>query len=97
MKAPEKVAQKMTRNGAVVENLATGEVERISGREEETHFNPQEDAVSLTETAVKETSHAHHQHRERKAAKADAKTSTATIKEIIRLMWLTPYSCQSIP
>ena len=74
MKAPEKIAQKMTHDGAVVENLATGEVERISGREEETHFNPQEDAVSLTETAVKETAHAHNQHRERKAAKADAET-----------------------
>ena len=74
MKAPEKVAQKMTRDGAVVENLATGEVERISGREEETHFNPQEETVSLTETAVKEAAHAHTWHRERKAAKADAET-----------------------
>ena len=72
MKAPEKVAQKMTHDGAVAENLATGEVERISGREEETHFNPQEETVSFTETAVKEAAHAHTRHRERKAARKDA-------------------------
>ena len=30
MKASEKVAQKMTHDGAVTENLVTGEVERIS-------------------------------------------------------------------
>ena len=72
MKATEKVAQKMTHDGAVTENLATGEVERISSREEETHFNPQEETVSFTETAVKEADHAHTRHRERKAAKKDA-------------------------
>ena len=72
MKAPEKVAHKMTHDGAVTENLATGEVERISSREEETHFNPQEETVSFTETAVKKAAHAHTRHRERKAAKKDA-------------------------
>ena len=72
MKAPERKAQKMTHDGAVAENLATGEVEHISSREEETHFNPQEDTVSFTETAVKEAGHAHTRHRERKAAKQDA-------------------------
>ena len=72
MKASEKVAQKMTHDGAVTENLVTGEVERISSREEETHFNPQEETVSFTETAVKEAAHAHTRHRERKAAKQDA-------------------------
>ena len=72
MKAPERKAQKMTHDGAVAENLATGEVERISSREEETHFNPQEETVSFTETAVKEAAHVHTRHRERKAAKKDA-------------------------
>ena len=72
MKAPEKVAQKMTHDGAVTENLVTGEVERISGREEETHFNPQEEAVSFAETAVKETAHAHSRRREQRAARKDA-------------------------
>lgn len=74
MKAPEKVAQKMTHDGAVTENLVTGEVERISDREEETHFNPQEETVSFAETAVKEAAHAHTRHRERKTAKEDAET-----------------------
>ena len=72
MKAPERKAQKMTHDGAVAENLATGEVKRISSREEETHFNPQEETVSFTETAVKEAAHAHTRHRERKAARKDA-------------------------
>lgn len=72
MKAPEKKAQKMTHDGAVTENLATGEVERISGREEETHFNPQEETVSFTEAAAEQTAHAYTRHRERKAAKKDA-------------------------
>ena len=74
MKAPEKKAQKMTHDGAVTENLATGEVKRISSREEETHFNPQEETVSFTETSVKEAAHAHTRHRERKAARKDTAT-----------------------
>ena len=74
MKAPEKVAQKMTHDGAVTENLVNGEVARISGREEETHFNSQEETVSFAETAVKEAAHVHTRHRERKAAKKDAET-----------------------
>ena len=64
----------MTHDGAVTENLVTGEVERISGREEETHFNPQEETVSFAETAVKEAAHVHTRHRERKASKEDAET-----------------------
>ena len=71
MKAPERKAQKMTHDGAVTENLTTGEVKCISSREEKTHFNPQEETVSFTETAVKEAAHAHARHRERKAAKKD--------------------------
>ena len=74
MKAPEKVAQKMTHDGAVAENLATGEVERISGREEEAQFNPQEETVSFTEAAAEQTAHAYTRHRARKAAKEDAET-----------------------
>ena len=35
-KATDKITQKMTRDGAVSENLATGEVEHISSREPET-------------------------------------------------------------
>ncbi|MBR4857514.1 MAG: peptidase M23, partial [Bacteroidaceae bacterium] len=73
MKAPEKIAQKMTHDGAVAENLVTSEVERLSGREEETHFNPQEETVSFTE-AAEQTAHSYTRHRERKAAKEDAET-----------------------
>ena len=64
----------MTPDGAVTENLVTGEVERISGREAETHFNPQEEPVSFAKTAVKEAAHVHTRHRERKADKEDAET-----------------------
>ena len=74
MKAPEKVAQKMAHDGAVAENLVTGEVERISGREEEAQFNPQEETVSFTETATEQAAHAYTRHRERKAAKEDAES-----------------------
>lgn len=35
LKATDKITQKMTRDGAVSENLATGEVEHISSREPE--------------------------------------------------------------
>ena len=64
----------MTHDGAVTENLVTGKVERISSREEETHFNLQEETVSFAETAVKEAAHVHTRQRERKAAKEDAET-----------------------
>ena len=33
LKAPDKVTQKMTHDGAVTENLATGEVTNISSRD----------------------------------------------------------------
>ena len=41
LKAPDKVTQKMTRDGAVAENLTTGETSSISERpQEETLFSP---------------------------------------------------------
>ena len=45
MKAPEKVAQKMTRDGAMAENLVTGEVDRISHRESEADFSAPEEEI----------------------------------------------------
>ena len=39
LKATDKITQKMTRDGAVSENLATGEVEHISSREPETELS----------------------------------------------------------
>lgn len=39
LKSTDKITQKMTRDGAVSENLATGEVEHISSREPETELS----------------------------------------------------------
>jgi hypothetical protein len=41
LKAPDKVTQKMTRSGAVAENLATGEAENISARPVEDNISEQ--------------------------------------------------------
>ena len=73
MKAPEKVTQKMTRDGAVTENLVTGEVENISKREPETDLSA---SVSAS-AAIDLTAHAAHVHERRslkKAEKAEAET-----------------------
>ncbi|MGL5514371.1 MAG: CD1108 family mobile element protein [Sporomusa sp.] len=48
-KAKDKVLQKMTRDGAVKQNKATGEVERISKRDTAPVFMPQQPEASLTE------------------------------------------------
>ena len=47
LKAPDKVTQKMTRDGAVAENLTTGETTSISER-------PQEENYSQAPTAAAE-------------------------------------------
>lgn len=46
LKATDKVAQKMTRDGAVAENLATGEVTSISDREPETDLSGGKEPVA---------------------------------------------------
>lgn len=71
MKAPEKVAQKMTRDGAVAENLVTGEVDRISHRETEANFSAPEEEISFG-SPLEQVAHAHAQHRARKAEKKAA-------------------------
>ena len=38
LKAPDKVTQKMTRDGAVAENLTTGETSSISERPQEENY-----------------------------------------------------------
>ena len=48
LKAPDKVTQKMTRDGAVTENLSTGEASRISERPQEENY-----AAAPTVTAEK--------------------------------------------
>lgn len=71
MKAPEKVAQKMTHDGAVVENLVTGGVDRISHREAEADFSAPEEEISFV-SPLEQTAHAHARHREKKTAKENA-------------------------
>lgn len=74
LKASEKITQKMTRDGAVAENLVTGEVARISRREAEADFSSQEESVNLGEAAAEQAAHAHERHRTKKAANKDAET-----------------------
>ena len=68
----------MTRDGAVSENLATGEVERISSREPETELasSPEESgnaALDLTARAAK--------HREAKHSKKQAKADKKAVRQ----------------
>ena len=64
----------MTRDGAVTENLATGEVERISSREPETELasSPEESANAALDLAARATEHREAKHT-KKQAKADKK------------------------
>lgn len=77
LKAPDKVTQKMTHDGAVSENLATGEVTNISGREAETDLSASEESTATAETAAERIIHAHDRHRAKQAARADAETVRA--------------------
>ena len=74
MKAPDKVTQKMTHDGAVTENLATGEVTNISGREAETDLSAEQEPLQTAEAVAGRTVHAHDRHRRKKAAKKEADT-----------------------
>ena len=72
LKATDKIAQKMTRDGAVSENLATGEVEHISSREPETELSAssEESAGAAADLALRAAEH-HEKKSARKAEKAD--------------------------
>ena len=72
LKATDKITQKMTRDGAVSENLATGEVEHISSREPETELSasPEESAGAAADLALRAAEH-HEKKSARKAEKAD--------------------------
>lgn len=74
LKAADKVTQKMTHDGAVQENLATGEVTNISGREAEADFSPSEEPTAAAESAAEHIAAAHGRRRAKKAAKAEADT-----------------------
>lgn len=77
LKATDKVTQKMTHDGAVTENLATGEVTNISGREAEVDLSASEESTATAETAAERIIHAHDRHRAKQAARADAETVRA--------------------
>lgn len=72
LKATDKITQKMTRDGAVSENLATGEVEHISSRESETELSAssEESAGAAADLALRAAEH-HEKKTARKAEKAD--------------------------
>ena len=91
LKAADKVTQKMTHDGAVQENLATGEVTNISGREAETDFSPSEEPAAAAESAAEHIAAAHGRRRAKKAAKAEADTvregSAAGLRSSSRLQF----------
>ena len=72
LKATDKITQKMTRDGAVSENLATGEVEHIGSREPETELSTssEESAGVAADLALRAAEH-HEKKSARKAEKAD--------------------------
>lgn len=59
LKATDKITQKMTRDGAVSENLATGEVKHISSREPETELSAssEESAGAAADLALRAAEH----------------------------------------
>ena len=77
LKATDKVTQKMTHDGAVAENLATGEVTNISSREAETDFSADREPLQTAEAVAERAAHAHDRHRAKQAARADAETVRA--------------------
>ncbi len=74
LKASEKVTQKMTHDGAVAENLATGEVTNISGREAEVDLSAEQEPVTTAEAAAEHIARAHDRRKAKKAANAQADT-----------------------
>ena len=75
LKAPDKVTQKMTRDGAVTENLATGEVTNISGREAEADLSGNSEASAAVDLAER-AADAH----ERRSMKKEAEAGREAVK-----------------
>lgn len=80
MKAHEKVAQKMTHDGAVEENLSTGEVSSISAREEEREFSAADETETIDAIAVEATDRFH-----RRKVKKASNTSKTDICSVPRM------------
>lgn len=74
LKASEKITQKMTHDGAVAENLATGEVTNISSREAEADLSAEQEPVTTAEAAAEHIARGHDRRRAKKTAKAQADT-----------------------
>lgn len=77
LKAPDKITQKMTHDGAVSENLATGEVTNISGREAEVDLSSEQEPAATAEAVAERATHAHDRRKAKQAARADAETVRA--------------------
>ena len=78
LKATDKITQKMTRDGAVSENLATGEVEHISNREPETELSAssEESAGTAADLALRAA-----EHHEKKTARKTEKADTQAVRD----------------
>ena len=78
LKATDKITQKMTRDGAVSENLATGEAEHISSREPETELSAssEESAGAAADLALRAA-----ERHERKAARKAEKADTQAVQD----------------
>lgn len=81
-KATDKVTQKMTRNGAVQTNKATGEQTRISQRESEADFSG-DAAGNVTEAALDRAALEAGRHKAKKQ-KRKAKKATKKAKDVIK-------------
>lgn len=74
LQASEKITQKMTHDGAVAENLATGEVTNISSREAEADLSAEQGPVTTAEAAAEHIARGHDRRRAKKTAKDQADT-----------------------
>lgn len=73
LKAPDKVTQKMTLDGAVTENLATGDVTNISQRDPEVDLSASsEESASAADDPAARAAERHEAHTAKREAKADA-------------------------
>lgn len=77
-KATDKITQKMTRNGAVQTNKATGEQTRISQRESEADFSGNTAGAALDRAALETGRH------KAKKQKREAKKATKKAKSVIK-------------
>ena len=90
LKATDKITQKMTRDGAVSENLATGEVEHISSREPETELSAssEESAGAAADLALRAA-----EHHEKKSARKAVKADTQAVRDVLSQGSARPPAC----